>query len=153
MALTLGTPAVTHYPAQLPAGVTATAINGTKWEWVEAPAVTRLKRSPTASEEEATSRGRRLTAESTQALMEPLTTLILILITAAPPPCWLPAEAERAGSGQCLHGTALLREAAGCWRGRLLLLSPRVLQEKGVLTGQAEPHLLISLSETVAPTV
>lgn len=130
-----------------------TAINGTKWEWVEAPAVTKLKQSLMASEEEATSRGRRLTVALTPALMEPLITPTLILIMAAPPPCWPPVEAERAESGQCLHGTAPLREAAGCWRGRLQLLSPRVLQEKGVLTGQAEPHLLISSSETAAPTV
>lgn len=152
-ALTLGTLAVTLYPAQLPAGATATAINGTNSERVEVPAVTRVKPSPTAWEVEATSRGRRPTAASTPALMEPLTTPTPILIMAAPPPCWLPVEAERAGSGQYLRGTAPPREAAGCWRGRLLPQSPQALQEKGVWTGQAEPHLLISSLETAAPTV
>lgn len=150
---TLDTPAVTHYPARRPAGATVTAINGTKWEWVEAPVVTRLRRSPTASEEEATCKGLRPTAASTPALTEPLTTHTLILIMAAPPPCWLPVVAERAGSGQCLHGTAPLREAAGCSRGRLLPLSPLVLLEKEVLMEQGEPHLLIFFSETAAPTV
>lgn len=151
--LTLDTPAATHYPAQLPAAATATVINGTKWEWVAAPAATRLSQSPMASEEEATSRGRQLTVALTQALMEPLTTPTFILITAAPHHCWLQVGAERAGSGQSLHGTAPLREVAGYWRGPRLLLSPQVLQEKGVLTGQAEPPLLTFLLETVAHTV
>ena len=153
MDLTPDTRAVILYPAQLPAGATVTAINGTKWEQVEAPVVTRVKLSPMAWEEVATSRGPRPTAALTQVLMEPLTTLTPILIMAAPPPYWLPVEAERAGSGQYLHGIAPLREAAGCWRDHLLPLSPQDLQEKGVWTEQAGPHLLISLLETAARTV
>lgn len=130
-ALTLVTPAVTLCPAQLPAGATVTVTNGMKWEQVEAPVGTRVTQSPTAWEEEVISRGRRPTAALTPALMEPLTTPIHTLIMAAPPPCWHPAAAERAGSGQRLHGTAPPRVAAGCWRGRLLLQSLQDLREKG----------------------
>lgn len=151
-ALTLDTPGVTLYPAQLPVGATVTVINGMKWVWVAAPVETRLKRSPMDLEEEVTFRAHRPTAELTPALLEPLTIPTLILIMAAPPRCWLPVEAERAGRGRCLPGTVPLKEAAGCWRGLQLLLSPQVLLEKGVLTGQAGPPRPISSLETAAPT-
>lgn len=152
-ALTLDTPAVTPSPAQPPVGATATAINGTKWARVEAPVATREKQSPTALEEEATSKEHLLTAALILALTELLITPILIHIMAAPPPCWLPVEAGRAGTGQCLRGTVPQREGAGCWRGHLLQLSPQDLQWRGVWMGQVEPHLHIFLLETAAPTV
>lgn len=152
-ALTPATPAVTLCPAQRPAGATVTATNGTKWERVEVQVVTRVILSLMAWEGEATSRGRPPTAALTQALMAPLITTTPILTMAAPPPCWLPAEAERAGIGQCLLGTVPPREAAGCWRGRLPLLSRPALQERGTWTERDELHPHISSSETAAPTV
>jgi len=152
-ALILATPAVTLSPARRPAGATATAINGLKWERAEAPVETRVSRSPTAWAEGATSRGRLPTAALTPALTEPLTTHTPTLIMAAPPPCWLLAEAGRAGTWQRLRGTAPQRGAAGCWRGLRLQPSPRALQPKGVWRGRAEAHLLTSSLETAAPTV
>lgn len=85
--------------------------------------------------------------------MEPHTTPTPTLTMAAPLLYWLLVEAERAGRGQPLRGTARLRGAAGCWRGHLLLLSPQALQEKGAWKEQAEAHLLIYSLETAAPTV
>lgn len=152
-ALILATPAVTLCPAQLPVGATVTATNGTNWERVEAPAGTKVTQSLMAWEEEAISKVHQLTVALTPLLTEPHTTPTHTHTMAAPPPCWLPVEAETAGSGQLLRGIVQLREAAGCWRGHLLLLSPPVLQEKGAWKGQVEAHLLISSLETAAPTV
>ena len=152
MALILATPAVTLYPAQLPAGARATVKNGMSWERAEAPVVTRATQSPMAWEEEGISRGHRLTVALTPALMGARTMPTHTHIMAALPPCWLPVGAERAGSGQPLRGTAPLRGDAGCWRGHPLLLSPQGLQEKGAWTGQAEAHQLISSLEIAAPT-
>lgn len=152
-ARTLATPAATPSPAQPPAGATATVTNGTKWVQVEALVVTRATQSQTASEEGDTSRGRQPTVVSTPALTAPLITTTLTLITAAPPPCWLRVEAERAGTGPRLLGTAPQRGVAGCWRGRRLLQSLQDLQERGVWKGQAGLHLLICWLETAAPTV
>lgn len=152
MALTLVTPVVTHYPALLPVGATATATNGMIWGLVGAPVVTRVTQNPMAWEEVVTSRAPRPTAASTAALLEPLTTPTPTLTTAAPPRCWLPVEAETAGRGQRPHGTVQPREAAGCSRGRLLLPSPLALQEREAWMEQVEVHLLTSLLETAAPT-
>lgn len=150
--LILVTPAVTLYPAQLPAGATATAINGMKWGQVGAPAVTKVSRSPMAWEEAAIFRGHRLTVALTPVRMEPRTTPTPTLTMAALPPYWLLVEVERAGRGQRLRGTARLRGAAGCWRGHLLQLNPQGLREKGTWKEQAELLLLISSLETAAPT-
>lgn len=106
-----------------------------------------------AWEEAATSKGRQQTVALTQVLTEPRTTHIPTRTTAAPLPYWLPVEAERAGSGRLLRGTAPPREAAGCWRGHLQLPSLQRLQQKGAWKEQAEVLLLISLLETAAPTV
>lgn len=152
-ALTPVTLAVTLCPARRPAGVTVTAINGTNLEQAEGPAGTKGSLSQMASEEGATCRARRPTAASTPALMAPHTTPTRTPTTAAPPPSWLPAEAGTAGSGRRPRGTAPLKEAAACWRGRLLLRSPRVLQERGAWRGRDEPRPLICWSETAAPTV
>lgn len=153
MALTPDTPAATRCPAQLPVGATVTVTNGTKWVWVVAPAGTRVKRSPTDLEEEVTFRARQPTVASTPALLGPLTIPTLTPITAAPPRCCLPAEAERAGRGRCLRGTVPPKEAAGCWRGLQLPPSPPGLLEREVLMGRAECHRLTCSLETVAPTV
>lgn len=156
------TPAVTRCPAQLPAGATATATSGTKWERAEALAATRVSRSPTDWAGEATCRGRLPTAASTPAPTGPRTTRTPTRTTAAPPPCWRRAEAgragragraERAGRGWRPRGTAPRREAGGCWRGRRLRQSPRGLRRRGAWRGRAEAPLLISWLETAAPTV
>lgn len=153
MGLTLVTPAATLYQAQLPAGAIATAINGTKWGRVEAPVEIKVNQNPMAWEEEATFRAPQPTVALTPAPMEPRITPTPTLIMAALHPCWLPAEAEREGNGQHLHGTAPPREVAGCWRGRLLQPSLLARRVKGVWTGRVEAHLLTSSSETAAPTV
>lgn len=153
MALTLVTLAATRYPVQLLVEATVTATNGTNWGQVEAPVLTRVTQSPMAWEEEATFRERRPTVALTPALTEPLTMSTPTLIMAAPPRCWPPVEAETAGSVQHLRGTVQLREAAGYLRGHLLLLSLLALRGKGAWKGQVEVHLLISSSETAAPTV
>lgn len=153
MALTPVTPAVTPCPAQLPAGATATATNGTKWGPAEDPAATRVTRNPMAWEEGATSREPRPTAASTPARTAPLTTPTRTPTTAAPPRCWLRAGAETAGSGRHLRGTVRPREAAGCSRDRPPPRSLPGLLEKGAWIRRVEAHPLTSWLETAVPTV
>lgn len=150
MARTLATPAVTLCPAPLPVGATAIATNGTTWGPAAAPVATRASLNPTAWVEEATSREPRLTAASTPALTEPRIIPIPTPTMAAPPLCWPPVGAERAGSALHLRGTVRPREDVGCWKGRLLLPSLRGFRQKGAMSPWVEAHQLISWLETAA---
>lgn len=151
MALTQVTPAVTLYPAQLPVEATVTATNGMIWGQVGAPVATRGIQNPTAWEGEDTCRVPLLTVVLTAAHTEPSITLTPTRIMAAPRRCWLPVEAEKAGSGPAPRGTVQPKEGAGCSRGRLLLPSLLVPQQKE--TWKVEAPQLISSLETAAPTV